>query len=297
MAKKNIVIQRDNGILEVSRPTSSAVVLKVPYRELAKGLKIANNFLVYILYARRYKDLDISYIGKSKNGIKDRPLSHEDKFDAWDYCIILTQHRENTFFNDGVIQYIENRLCCMLNENSLVENMTKMTNDNTINDYERDDCELYINDILDMLKAIGIDLQGNVTKSKQIAESTDIEQSIVNTTVIEEDPNRVYYIQRENRKRGNINAIMVVIGDLNDEKSQKYKVLAGSQVAAKLADSTYEQVKKTRKKCKIVNNILQEDVVCSSISDASAIVLGLQSNGWTWWRNMYGQTADEVLRW
>lgn len=42
----------------------------------------------------------------------------------------------------------------------------------------------------------------------------------------------------------------------------------------------------------IVNNILIENIVCTSPSAASDIVAGRNTNGWIEWKNEYGQPID-----
>ena len=67
----------------------------------------ALSFVVYILLGKNNNGKDVIYVGKSKNGLKNRPTAHEDKYPNWTVCYILTQFKERTFFNDGSIQYLE----------------------------------------------------------------------------------------------------------------------------------------------------------------------------------------------
>jgi len=36
--------------------------------------------------------------------LKNRPTSHEDKYDKWTYCFVLTQFKERTFRDDEALE-------------------------------------------------------------------------------------------------------------------------------------------------------------------------------------------------
>ena len=107
------IIKRIGRSVEISEATSSLLVYRIPYQNLSAGadepIKIKNKFIVYILFGENNDGQDVIYVGKSTNGLKNRPTSHDDKFDNWTYCYVLTQFEERTFFNDGTIQYIEDK--------------------------------------------------------------------------------------------------------------------------------------------------------------------------------------------
>ncbi len=51
-----------------------------------------------------------------------------------------------------------------------------------------------------------------------------------------------------------------------------------------------------RKNAKIVNNILQEDIICSSPSGAGFVVIGNYNNGWQEWQDLDGYlTLDKGI--
>ncbi|MGY4105699.1 DUF4357 domain-containing protein [Ignavigranum ruoffiae] len=65
-------------------------------------------------------------------------------------------------------------------------------------------------------------------------------------------------------------------------------VLAGSVCAPTLPGVVPE----VRRNAVIVDNILKEDVICTSPSSAGWIVSGRSNNGWVEWKNKHGQSID-----
>ena len=75
MAKK-YNIKYNGRSVEMSKPSSTILVYKIPYEDVANkriGVMIQNQFIVYILYGRNSHGKDMIYVGKSKNGIEYRP--------------------------------------------------------------------------------------------------------------------------------------------------------------------------------------------------------------------------------
>lgn len=150
-----------NGIVEATQNGSTMEVYRFPFSELTPGndtVQIDNNFIVYILYAYNDSGKDKIYVGKSKNGIYGRPRQHQDKFNA-DICYILTENVDNTFFNDGIIQYLEHRLSEKINDNkNRYNNTTEVTETGTVNTEEKEYCNKYLKDAEMMLRVLGLDL-------------------------------------------------------------------------------------------------------------------------------------------
>ena len=117
-----------------------------------------NQFIVYILTGFDSRRRPCIYVGKSKNGTLYRPLSHEDKCEGWVYCYILTQQKGTGFFNDGVIQYLEDKLNKKVSKVSSYINTTKQTTSGTVNDFDKKDCDEYLSEIYPMLFSLGLDL-------------------------------------------------------------------------------------------------------------------------------------------
>lgn len=91
----------------MSKANSSTLIYRIPYQNLNSKdelFSIDNPFIVYILFGKNESGKDVIYVGKSKNGLKNRPTSHEDKYDKWTYCFVLTQFKERTFRDDEAIE-------------------------------------------------------------------------------------------------------------------------------------------------------------------------------------------------
>lgn len=87
--------------VEMSKANSSILVYRFPYQNLKSkesSFEIENPFVVYILLGKNNNGKDVIYVGKSKNGLKNRPTAHEDKYSNWTECYILTQFKERTSF-------------------------------------------------------------------------------------------------------------------------------------------------------------------------------------------------------
>lgn len=161
MPNKYNIKYTDNKCIEISKPNSSVLVYKIPYEEIKKAIidiDITNRFIVYILIGKDNKNNDIIYVGKSKNGIDQRPTAHEDEDKNWHTCFVLTTFNEKTFFNDGVIQYIENTVHKRILKLNNFATATKVTNCNTINVFDTEDCDDYIEEAYKMLYVLGLNL-------------------------------------------------------------------------------------------------------------------------------------------
>ena len=169
-------------IVELSKPTSSAVVLKIPYADIDKEEYTSNKFIVYILvYGKRI------HVGYSKNGLKGRDRTAEVNT-KWGDCYILTQLKENSFFNSGIVQYIENKFIDMIKSvsgikcNDKVESETEIS----ISEYEIDDCESYIEEVYKMLYSIGLNFESialtdTESDDKTVSKSTSSKEEVKDT--------------------------------------------------------------------------------------------------------------------
>lgn len=152
----------ENNSITVSKPSSTTLCYRVNYSELKSGkhgLEIKNPFIVYILHGKNYEGKDYLYIGKSKNGILNRPQSHENMNIKWDMCYVLTQFVERTMLNDGTLQYIEDIITEKAKETKCFEVKTKQTTKGAANKSDKYMCKLFLEDALDMLNILGLDLK------------------------------------------------------------------------------------------------------------------------------------------
>lgn len=130
----------------ISKPLSTIKIIRLPYNNI-KSFDY-QSFLVYILV----KNNNI-YVGKSKNGVLNRPTSHTNN---WDLVYFIID--ESNLFNDGIIQYLENVINNKINLTDAYNNQTQLTNRDTINESEYEYISHELNEIYYMLYALGLDL-------------------------------------------------------------------------------------------------------------------------------------------
>ena len=280
------IIKRIGRSVEISEATSSLLVYRIPYQNLSVGadepIKIKNKFIVYILFGENNDGQDVIYVGKSTNGLKNRPTSHDDKFGNWTYCYVLTQFEERTFFNDGTIQYIEDKVNKRVNDLKHYQNTTKVTNAGTANTFDMEDCDEYLSKAYEMLDVLGLDL---ITYMD--AEDTTDADSVADDTASGLVPDGIYNMSWKLRRWGNKTAKgkMQVVGG-------KYIILVGSDVCPNEGHGLMDIVRMKRENANIVDDKLQEDIVLNSPSGAASFVTGAAANGWSTWRTEQGQMID-----
>jgi len=130
----------------ISKPLSTIKIIRLPYDNI-KSFDY-QSFLVYILV----KNNNI-YVGKSKNGVLNRPTSHTNN---WDLVYFIID--ESNLFNDGIIQYLENVINNKINLTDAYNNQTQLTNRDTINESEYEYISHELNEIYYMLYGLGLDL-------------------------------------------------------------------------------------------------------------------------------------------
>lgn len=283
------IIKRIGRTVEISEATSSLLVYRIPYQNLTAGadepIKIKNKFIVYVLFGENNNGSDVIYVGKSTNGLKNRPTSHDDKYDNWTYCYVLTQFEERTFFNDGTIQYIEDKVNKRVNDLKHYINTTKVTNAGTANSFDMEDCDEYLEKAYQMLDVLGLDLISFYADSEDKSEMVEEDDASDASGVV---PDGIYYISRKLKRWGNKIAkgrMQVVAG--------KYIVLAGSDVCPNEGPGLFDAVRIKREKANIVDNKLQDDVVFKSPSGAAVFIIGGAANGWDAWKDDEGQSISK----
>lgn len=276
--KMKYTVKQHGRSLELSEANSSILVYRIPYQDLVNGvdpsLKIKNKFIVYILFGESESGKDVVYVGKSKNGIKNRPTSHENLYDHWEYCYILTQFEERTFFNDGTIQYIEDQVNKKVNDINHYDNKTTQTNGGTANRNDEEDCDTYLQKAYLMLDVLGLDLITYMQDDTD--ENTSPEEDTTSVIIV---PDGSYHMSRKLKKWNNKTAkgYMTVANG-------KYILLKGSDVCPNEGKGLIDSVRIKRNTANIINDILQDDLVFASPSGAAEFVLGCSANGWTTWK-------------
>lgn len=98
-------------------------------------------------------------------------------------------------------------------------------------------------------------------------------------------PDGTYYLERNVKGFGKTSGKAVV-------EDSVFRVLKDS-VCAPTKPGFVPEV---RKNAKIENNVLLEDVICSSPSSAGWVVIGGGNNGWAEWKDKDGQAIDKFRR-
>lgn len=288
---KKYLLKYNNGSVEMTKPNSTMLIYKIPYNAIQSknsGFIIPNRFIVYILFGKNSHGKDMVYVGKSKNGIDNRPTSHKDKFENWTTCYVLTQFKERTFFNDGTIQYLENELNSRVDEVGLYNNTTITTTTGTANTDDMEDCDDYLAEAYKMLDILGLDL---ISNSEEAEADEDMIESLTRPGARKVVPNGTYYFGRRIKRLNNaiLKAEMQV-------KDGKFILRAGSQVTIDTGIGLAPNIDLLRNQANIEDGILLEDVEMDSPSAAGEFVIGAACNGWTSWLTKDGEKIDKFRK-
>lgn len=116
----------------------------------------------------------------------------------------------------------------------------------------------------------------DISKEDMFDNATDERETKQNSILKYAVPNDRYYLHCKDNQ-----ATMRV-------EDKKYIVEKGSKCSAYAKRGMPE----ARKAAKIVNRILQEDVICNSPTTAGWVVLGNHNNGWKIWKNKDNEPID-----
>ena len=289
MPKYNVITLGDR-IIEISQPSSTTLVYRLPFEKVGKKTAdiIQNNFIVYILFGRNAKGKDVVYVGKSKNNIISRPRQHKDKFSDWTDCYVLTQFKERTFLNDGTIQYLENQISTKVDECGLYINTTDITTSGTANPTDEENCARYLPEALAMLDILGLNLinpQTVKSKGKGVSKAKNITNSkkTISTSSNSPVPNGTYYFDRKQSKKSCAIKASVVV------KDGCYTVQPNSLIAITEQKSIDPSISQRRKEAKIKNGKLLKAESFNSPSSSADFVCGGSINGWDAWKTSDGR--------
>lgn len=285
----NYIIKCNNNSVEMSRPNSTMLIYKIPYKDIEArklGFLIPNPFIVYILFGKNPHGKDKIYVGKSKNGITYRPVAHTDKYDHWTTCYVLTQFKERTFFNDGTIQYLEDTLNHRINEIDMYCNTTINTTSGTANKDDEEYCDDYLAEAYKMLNILGLDL---ITNSEEANADEDMDDSHLSDR--ERIPDGIYYFSRKIKRLGGI-----TLKGRMQVKNHAFILLRGSDVAPDAGIGLAPNVDELRNKAVIENGKLLEDIPMNSPSACGEFIIGAACNGWTHWETEDGRPIDQYRK-
>lgn len=144
--------------------------------------------------------------------------------------------------------------------------------------------ELFAVDI-DVVKSLLSSFDGNKiyprdkTKEEVFAESTE-ERELKNDNGFL--PDGKYALRRNIKGFGEVHGKAVV-------EDGVFTLLKGSRCG----NTSSGYIPSIRKNAKIVDNILQEDIICNNPSSAGWVVIGKSNNGWKEWKDSNGDTIEK----
>ena len=282
--------------IKVEKDESYNVVYKIPYSSIKDGVncpKVENNFIVYILHGITVDSKDYIYVGKSTKGLENRPSSHESKYDKWSYCYVLTR-KDSKFFNDGVIQYLEDTIRRRVDECSdYYIDTTDKTSSNTANERDIRKSNEYLLDIYDRLMVLGLDLNpkqsttritdfGNAQKVQGSSGEKKPETEVPSTEKIKPVAGQ-YHLRSKH-----IRAMAII------RSEKEVIVLAGSEVSPSVQNNFekhnyYKLRLDLHKEGIIKDGKFVVDYTFKSPSAAAAVTLGRAANGKIEWIDENGK--------
>lgn len=260
-----------DGIRSIRRNLSTMTVYVIPRPLLAEAKSISGINRPGIYYLINESDdskIAQIYIGQTRNGIA-RLDDHNRSKDFWNKAIMFLA--ESKTFTLDMISGLEKFAIQKAQESK------RYTVENTVvPKYEIDEYDMAsVEEIYDEIQFI----MGTQGYKMDDAKASLNEADILHTT------------------RNGIEAFGVYDGE-------KFEVLEGSMVSAKIQNSAPDRVKTLRNTATTTGDIQQEgntyrlkkSMSFSSPSYAAAFVLGTSANGWTEWKNKDGKTLDELFR-
>lgn len=217
------------------------------------------------------------YIGEAEN-IKNRLKQHLSNPDR-DFKELLFFVSKDEWLTKTQIKYLESRLIQLAIEAKSAEvdngNVPSLP---TLHEADISDMEYFLEQIKLILPVMGFKFLNESTVKKE-------------PQVVKKSSPKIYYI-----KNTNLQARMI-------ETDKGYIVLKGSEARKDLTNSCTETYQNLRKKL-IETNILirknndklvfAEDAIFNSVSAASNMVLGRNSNGFTEWIDKNNKTFKEI---
>lgn len=218
---------------------------------------------------------NLVYIGEAEH-IQKRILQHISNKDFWNEVICFTSKDEN--LTKAHVKYLEARLI----EITAASKRYKLGNDNSpsvssLPRGEADAMETFIDNIRTVIGSLGHKLLEPKVTNKQISESGSVQRDILHLKV----------------KKIDSRAMMTDEGIV---------VLKGSQALPEISPSLSEGYKKLRINLEEQGMFIKdgsllittEDILFTSASQASAVLLGYPCSGPDYWKNSFGKSLKDI---
>ncbi|SIS66627.1 protein of unknown function [Salimicrobium salexigens] len=262
-------------IAEITNRTVQAIY--IPRHELHKAAERpeVQNVGLYFLFGQNAEDSKPQvYVGEAENCMKRLEQHHKQK-EFWDAAVVFVTNNHQNQFTKTDVKFLEHLAY------QEVGRIGRYKIDQTIPtlSFVPEWRQVDLADIFDTLKILLSTL------------GYPLFEEMRKTTA--EDEQDVFYC----RAKG-----MEARGEYNDEG---FVVFKGSRMSAETTNSTHQHFKVIREtliKDGIVTQnvdggyVFAEDYSFPSPSQAAAIVLGRNSNGWKEWKSKEGKTLDELRR-
>ena len=266
-----------SGRIKCTLSNWTGVAYKIPRIELekCKDRKELKQSGVYFLFGVSDDNEDFVYIGKagSRNngeGILDRLQEHnrniknEEWKEYWREAVVFTT--SNHSFGQTEIGYLEHHFYELAKKSKrYATKNSNSTNPGNITEEKESELEEYIDYAKIIIGVLGY---------KVFKPLNEIE---INNHNYEKE---ILYL-----KNSKVEAKC-------RQSSEGFVLLKGSKISKEIKNYLSPNLIKRREKVK--NNILQEDMLFSSISSAAKFVLGYSINGWDVWKNKEGKTLKEI---
>lgn len=234
---------------------------------------------VYFLLGNE-DDKEVIYIGQAGNrknadGIICRLLEHKRNVDKsyWNEAIVLTT--SNNSFGPTEISYLENRFYNIAVEaqRAIVKNTLEPTAGN-ITEEKESELEEFIENAKVLIGTLGYRFLEPVVVQEDIEENEDSD---------------ILYLTRNSKKNNN------EIKAMCKQTNEGFVILKGSQIEKNNAETLPLSIIERRKNVKMSSdNVLQENIVCTSPSYAASFVTGNRENGLLVWKNVNGIKLKEI---
>lgn len=238
---------------------------------------------VYFLFGIDDQSGDnVVYIGqagarKNGEGVLNCLAEHKrnpDK-DYWTEAVVFTT--SNNSFGPTEISYLENRFCGMAQsaKRYIVKNENDPTHGNITEEKESE-----LEEFVDFARLI-MGVLGH-----------KVFEPLVKATVVAEEPELVKETPMLHFETKRVQATGCVVAD-------GFVVCKGSRIAPSIAKSCPENAAKCRRSNaeKIIDNVLQEDILLPSPSAAASFVSGSARNGNIAWKTVEGTALGQLEDW
>ncbi len=277
-----------NGRIKCTLANWTGIAYKIPRTEIEKcktrdDLKQSGVYFLFGVSDDTGKN--IVYIGqagarKNGEGILNRLQEHKrnPEKDYWTEAVVFTT--SNNSLGPTEISYLEHRFCSLAIQANRYD--VKNNNDPSPGNITEEK-ESEMEEFIDYAKVIMGTLGHKVFEpiSRMMEETTEICENTDNVSTM-------LYLERTIKSIGKIEAV-------GRQTEDGFVVLKGSHISPE-ADNTISDSLKDRRRQAHINaqNVLQEDMLFTSPSNAARFVIGKSANGLTSWKTSDGRTLKAL---